>query len=65
MKTCVRVRLGSLSLDGLKTSYADAPAGGALALIDGSRFLEIAISHRTAARGFGIEVGDAIVVQLT
>jgi S-adenosylmethionine hydrolase len=60
----VKVEIASLSLSGLGRSYADTSRGTALALIGSAGFLEIAASGASAAKNFGLKVGDPVLLKL-
>jgi len=60
----VQVEAASLCLSGLHTSYADAAAGTPLAIIGSAGFVEIAVSGASAARRFGLKVGDTVTLTL-
>jgi S-adenosyl-L-methionine hydrolase (adenosine-forming) len=46
-----------------RASYADVPAGRAVALVNSSNLLEIAVSHGSAADVLGVGPGSEIVVE--
>jgi S-adenosylmethionine hydrolase len=58
----VSLRLRAARLRGLKRTYSEVPRGGALALLGSSGFLELALREASAARRFGIRVGDPVIL---
>jgi S-adenosyl-L-methionine hydrolase (adenosine-forming) len=53
---------GDHRLDGIRTTYADVPAGQPLALAGSTGYLEISINGDHAANRLGLQRGDAITV---
>ena len=60
----VVVRVGSHSLHGIKTTYAAAAAGEAIALISSSWHVEIAVREGSAALMLGMRLGDEVVLTI-
>jgi S-adenosylmethionine hydrolase len=58
----LRLRLRAARVRGLKRTYSDVPRGRGLALLGSSGFLELALREGSAARRYGIQVGDAVIV---
>jgi hypothetical protein len=58
-----RVWLEQRCVGPIRQSYAEVPAGEAVALIDSADLLEIAINRGDAARALGAGVGSAVRVQ--
>lgn len=58
----VSIRVGGKTISGLSACYADAPAGRPLALMGSRELLEIAVNLGNAQFYFGVERGQALVV---
>jgi len=58
----LRLRLRAARARGLKRTYSEVPRGRALALLGSSGFLELALREGSAARRYGIRVGDAAIL---
>ena len=48
----------------LSRAYGEAPAGETLAVVDSFNLLEIAVNLGSAAKRYGVKVGDKIIVEL-
>jgi hypothetical protein len=58
----LRLRLRAARARGLKRTYSEVPRGRALALLGSSGFLELALREGSAARRYGIRVGDTAIL---
>lgn len=56
------VHIGAHTLRGIRTTYADASPGEALALVSSSWHVEIAVREGNAAHALGIRIGDGVSI---
>jgi S-adenosylmethionine hydrolase len=59
----VEVNIGKAAIKGIKKTFGEAKPGESLAYVGSSRFLEIGINGRSAARQWQITTGTRITVQ--
>lgn len=57
------VRIGTHTLRGIRTTYADASPSEPLALVSSSWHVEIAVRNGNAARALEIRVGDVVTIE--
>lgn len=58
----MRIEAGALTLHGARRTYGEVAPAEALAYVGSSGFLELAVNQGSAARGFGLGVGDPVTV---
>jgi S-adenosylmethionine hydrolase len=59
------IRVGKTKIGKLAQTFADGPAGEAIALIGSSGFLEVAVNKGNAARTLGVNRGAEVTVELS
>jgi S-adenosylmethionine hydrolase len=56
------LRLRTARVRGLKRTYSEVPRGRTVALLGSSGFLELALREASAARRYGVRIGDPLIV---